>query len=304
MQEKAPTLTGRIFDIQRFSVHDGPGIRTTIFFKGCPLSCLWCSNPESQNRKPQVMHFANLCKGCAACVEACPQQAIGIEGGEIVYNRGKCVDCGACVSACLYEARIMSGREATVDELCEIASKDWRYYMQSGGGVTCGGGEALAQPAFLRALLNRLHDDLGYHTCLDTSGFAPWGVLEMLLPYLDLVLLDIKHMSGEIHKRLTGVDNKEILNNARELAKRAIPTIIRIPLITNENDDEQNMHNLGKFLRENSLLDVEVMAYHTYGLNKYGALGKEYPLSERSKPDVRACSAILESYGLRVLVRE
>ncbi len=304
IQEHPSTPGGWIFDIQRFSVHDGPGIRTTIFFKGCPLSCLWCSNPESQSPKPQVLYFTHLCKGCATCVQVCPQKAISVENDALNYNREKCVNCGACADACLYEARILSGRQVSVEEICEVVSKDWRYYMQSGGGVTCGGGEALMQPDFLRALLTRLRDGLGYHTCLDTSGFAPWKVFETMLPHLDLVLLDIKHMDSAAHKKLTGVDNGPILNNARELGKRAFPVLIRVPLITGANDDEAHIHTLGKFLRENSLCDVELMPYHTYGLNKYRALGIEYPLSERPKPDADACKNILESYGLRVEVHQ
>lgn len=304
IQEQPPAHRGWIFDIQRFSVHDGPGIRTTIFFQGCPLSCLWCSNPESLDPKPQVLYFTQLCKGCAACVQACPQKAISTATDAIHYNRERCVNCGACARVCLYEARILSGRQVTVGDICEVVSKDWRYYMQSGGGVTCGGGEALMQSEFLSALLTRLHNDLGYHTCLDTSGFAPWKVFETLLPYLDLVLMDIKHMDSVVHKKLTGVDNRLILKNARELAKRDFPVLVRLPLITGENDDEAHIHTLGKFLHENCLCDVELMTYHTYGLNKYRALGIEYPLSERDKPDADGCKAILESYGLRVEVRQ
>ena len=298
------SLRGSIFDIQRFSVHDGPGIRTTVFFKGCPLSCLWCSNPESQSPKPQVLYFRQLCRGCAACLKACVQKAISIEHDLIQYDRERCVNCGACTRACLYEARSLSGREVSVEEVCEVVSQDWRYYMQSGGGVTCGGGEALMQPDFLHALLARLHQGLGYHTCLDTCGFAPWKVFESMLPHLDLVLLDIKHMDSAVHKKLTGVDNGLILNNARELAKRAFPVLIRVPLIPDENDDEAHLHSLGKFLQENSLCDVELMSYHTYGLNKYSALGIEYPLSERPKPNADSCKNILESYDLRVMVRQ
>ncbi len=291
---------GWIFDIQRFSVHDGPGIRTTIFFKGCPLSCRWCSNPESQMSKPQVLYFKQLCKACGECIEACPQNALKAENDGLCIDRESCTGCGACARACLYGARTLSGRQVTVEELSESVRNDWRYYMQTGGGVTCGGGEPLMQPEFLHALLSRLHDGLGYHTCLDTSGFAPWKVLERMLPHLDLVLLDIKHMDSSAHKRITGVSNEAILNNAGELARLSFPVLVRVPLITGENDDEASLHRLGKFLQENGLLNVEIMPYHTYGLNKYHALGIEYPLPERPKPDFEGCRNILESYGLNV----
>ncbi len=295
---------GWIFDIQRYSVHDGPGIRTTIFFKGCPLSCLWCSNPESQSPKAQILYFKQLCKGCGECIKACTRQAISIADGFLHFDREKCVSCGACAEACLYGARILSGRLMSVDEICEIVSRDWRIYMQSGGGVTCGGGEALMQPGFLHSLLMKLHEELGYNTCLDTSGYVSWQVFETLLPYLDLVLLDIKHMDPHAHRELTGTDNALILNNARELGKRTFPVLIRVPLIPNENDDSANFHALGNFLRVNCLKDVELMPYHTYGLNKYDALGKEYPLSERPVPDTGSCKETLESYGLSVRIRQ
>ncbi len=296
--------TGWIFDIQHFSVHDGPGIRTTIFFKGCPLSCLWCSNPESQNPKPQLMYFSQLCKGCASCVEACSHKAVKIENAALKYVRDQCVSCGTCASACLYEARTLSGRQMTVQQLCDAVSEDWRFYMQTGGGVTCGGGEPLMQPGFLRSLLIRLHDELGYHTSLDTSGFAPWNVLESLLAHLDLVLLDIKHMDSSVHKKLTGVGNELILHNAQELARRGFPVLTRVPLIPGANDDRLNLNALGQFLSKNNLRDVEVIPYHTYGLNKYKALGIDYAFAQTAKPDCDFCKSILGSYQLKVEIRQ
>jgi pyruvate formate lyase activating enzyme len=298
-----PDRKGWIFDIQRFSIHDGPGIRTTIFFKGCALSCLWCANPESQSQRPRLLYFSSLCTSCGACVRACPRAAVTIENDALRHDRDKCTACGACTVVCRHEARLLSGKQLSVAELCGAASKDWRLYMQTGGGITCGGGEPLQQPGFLHSLLLELHDGLGYHTCLDTCGFAPWKVFEQMLPCLDLVLLDVKHMDNARHKRLTGVSNEPILENGRELGRRGFPVLIRVPLIPGENDEEANVRALGEFLRENGLKDVELMPYHTYGLNKYRALGRVYPLSERPSPDMDGCRAILESYGLHVEVR-
>lgn len=292
--------SGWIFDIQRFCVHDGPGIRSTVFFKGCPLSCLWCSNPESQSSRPQVLYYANLCKGCGSCAAVCRHGAISLEGGAVPAAPERCTHCGACAGVCAYGARTLVGRSATVDEVCEAVGQDWRYYMQTGGGVTCGGGEALAQPAFLRAVLQKLHDGLGYHTCLDTSGFAPWETIESLLPHLDLILFDIKHMDAGRHKEITGVDNSRILGNLRHLAARSFPVLVRVPLIPGVNDDEPHMHALGVFLREHRLTQVELMPYHAFGLGKYQALGRAYPFTGSGSPATGESVAILESYGVQV----
>lgn len=293
-----------IFDVQHFCTHDGPGIRTTIFFKGCPLSCAWCSNAESQRPEPQLMFFENLCAGCAECARTCPRDAVAMRGGtRPVFERERCDGCGLCASACPREARTLSGRMLGLDELVEEARKDWRYYMQSGGGVTCGGGEPLMQPKALRALLGVLHDDLGYHTCLDTSGFAAWNTLEAMLPVLDLVLLDIKHMDNAEHKRLTGADNGLILANARKLGASGFPVLIRMPLIPGYNDGEGNLENTGSFLMEQGFRNVELMPYHTLGQSKYEALGMAYRHFEGA-PRVSEAVEILRRYGLDVAVHE
>lgn len=299
-----PQPEGLVFDIQRFCVHDGPGVRTTVFLKGCPLSCAWCSNPESQCFAPQILFFQDLCKGCGACLAACAHGAVVEQEGSLAYVRENCTACGACVAACLYEARVLSGRRMGVEDLCAILREDWRIYMQSGGGITVSGGEALMQPDFLEALLATLHDGLGYHTCLDTTGLAAWDTLQGLLPHLDLILLDIKHLDPEAHRRMTGVDNGLILDNARRLSGLGFPVLIRVPLIPGFNDDAGNLHRLGEFLSGLRYLDVELMPYHAYGLSKYRALGRQYALDGIQRSDASAAADILASHGLSVAVHQ
>jgi pyruvate formate lyase activating enzyme len=279
-------------------------VRTTVFLKGCPLSCAWCSNPESQRPEPQLLYFKNLCKGCAACARACPRGAMSVADGTLAFSRDTCTACGACVSACLYEARTLSGRVVTVDEVCDTVREDWRMFMQSGGGITVGGGEALMQPVFLHALLDRLHDGLGYHTCLDTCGFSSWETLRTMLPHLDLILLDIKHMDGARHRAMTGVDNGQILDNARRLGELGFPVLIRVPLIPGFNDDVGNARALGGFLHQAGLSDVELMPYHAYGLTKYAALGREYAMASGLAADVATVVEVLSSFGLHIEVHQ
>jgi pyruvate formate lyase activating enzyme len=294
--------SGIIFDIQHFSVHDGPGIRSTIFFKGCPLSCKWCSNPESQARQPQLFYFRDLCTACGTCIETCQSGASEAVDGGMVFRRDLCAGCGACVAVCPQDARTVSGRKVTVEQVCDEVRQHWQVFMSSGGGITCGGGEALAQPAFLAALLGRLHDDLGFHTCLDTSGYAAWPALESLLPSLDLILLDLKHMDGEQHRRGTGRDNRLILDNARRLAARGFPFKVRVPLIPGFNDGDDNIHALGGFLRSTGGQPVELLPYHEFGRNKYAALEMDFSGYPHSPARVRRAEETLGGYGLDVTV--
>lgn len=293
---------GIIFDIQHFSLHDGPGVRSTIFFKGCPLSCQWCGNPESQRRKAELLYFAALCTLCGRCVAACPEDALAVDGRKLRQDRERCAGCGACVDACLTGARILSGRTVSVSEVSREVRQHWRIFTQSGGGVTFGGGEVLAQPAFLGALLRHLHDEVGLHTCVDTSGHAPWPVVEPLLPHTDLILLDLKHMDSDRHREATGQPNERILGNARELGRRGFPVVVRLPLIADYNDTEDNLDALGDFMNEVGFPAVEILPYHEFGVSKYEALGKSYRVLSTGKPRLDRAADSLRRHGLEVSV--
>ncbi len=291
-----------IFDIQHYSLHDGPGVRSTVFFKGCQLSCKWCSNPESQQHTSQIMYYQNICTVCGACITACPHGALSLDRGAIKRQNDKCQACGQCISACKSKARALSGRLESVDEICEEVREHWRIFMQSGGGITCSGGEALTQPEFLKSLLIKLHDELGFHTCLDTAGYAPWEILKAMLPHLDLILLDIKHMDNKTHKEGTGIGNVSILQIAVELGKLKFPVIIRLPLIPQFNDSRSNLEQMGEFLKENGLTLVEIIPYHEFGLSKYNALQKDYQAPTSSPPATSMAVNTLKEFGINVTV--
>jgi pyruvate formate lyase activating enzyme len=304
VDERKTAESGIVFDIQHFSLHDGPGIRSTVFFKGCPLACRWCGNPESQSLHPQLMYFTQLCAACGNCAKICPRRAMTSSEDGLSFDPSLCTACGMCVPACLRGARSVSGRRLRIREISEEVRLHWRIFSQSGGGVTVSGGEPLAQKDFLFDLLKELHDDVGLNTCLDTCAKAPWPVLERMLPHLDLVLLDIKHVNEEKHREWTGSGNVDILFNAQKLAESPLNVLVRIPLIPGFNDASSDLRDIGDFLAETGLMHVEIMPYHTLGLGKYRALGKNYPLLLDAKPRVSEAVSMFKSAGIEVEVHK
>jgi pyruvate formate lyase activating enzyme len=261
--------TGIIFDIQRFSLHDGPGIRTTVFFKGCPLKCLWCHNPESINPEIELAFYPYKCINCRSCILVCPTGALqndDLKGKK--YDREICQFCWKCAEACPGEALKVQGKRYTVEEVLTEVLRDLPFYKQSGGGVTLSGGEPTFQFDFCLALLKDCKEN-NISTALDTSGFVPWERLERLLPLVDIFLYDIKHMDSEEHKRLTGVPNEVILENLLKLDKTGKPIEIRIPIIPGYNDSEKNIEAVSNFIKGlKSIKGVRLLPYHKLGLSK------------------------------------
>ncbi|HET9910335.1 MAG TPA: glycyl-radical enzyme activating protein [Anaerolineales bacterium] len=300
--------SGTIFDIKKYSINDGPGIRTTVFFSGCPLSCLWCHNPESQSLTPVLLYRRGRCLGCGKCVEVCPEGAIQLEAnvsGRLTTNRSKCTRCQTCVATCYSGAREFSGREMTVDDVMRQIEREIPFYDESGGGVTFSGGEPLMQPGFLSALLESCRKQ-EIHTVVDTGGFANWNVFEQIRGDVDLFLYDLKHMDSLRHREVTGVPNEVILENLRRLSATGAKYVVRIPLIPGIND-EKNLLESAKFLVSLPRLEgIELMGYHDIAQAKYEALGREYALAGTRPPaetDMDNAAEVLRSYGLTVLIR-
>jgi len=294
--------TGIIFDVKHFAVHDGPGIRTTIFLKGCPLRCLWCHSPESQSPRPEVAYHPNLCISCGACVEACPHGAQTLGNPKIL--RELCTGVGRCAEECYAGATIMYGREASVGELLEEVDKDRLLYETSGGGVTLSGGEPTMQPCFASALMGALKKR-GYHTALDTCGHAEWDVLERVVADADLVLYDLKHMDPFTHREITGVTSELIQSNLVRVAASGKGIVVRVPVIPGYNDSGENFTAMAGFLGGLGIEAVELLPYHNLGTPKYTALGRGYPLEGLRSPEpgeLRELGSFLEAEGLRVVI--
>jgi glycyl-radical enzyme activating protein len=296
-------MTGWIFNIQRYSIQDGPGIRTTVFFKGCPIRCLWCANPESQEVFPQLLYVESHCVRCYRCIEACPHMAnTRASDGRIRIDQGLCKVCGKCIEVCPNEARVLCGRLMTVEEVLEEVKKDALFYWNSAGGVTASGGEPTQQPEFLIEFFKRCQD-VGFHTTLDTSGYVTWERFVRILEYTDRVLYNIKHMDPVRHRELTGVDNGLILENVKKIAEREISFIVRVPLIPGCNDSAENLQDLARFVTELGKGKVDLLPYHQLGVRKYERLRRCYELDGSQlfeKEEIQAKMKVLESYSLEV----
>jgi pyruvate formate lyase activating enzyme len=299
-------LAGCVFNIQRYSIHDGPGIRTTVFLKGCPLRCLWCDNPESQLLEPQFVFWEDRCIHCGKCLTTCPLLALTEDvNGLKRVDLEVCDLCGLCVDQCYAGALEQVGRLRTAGEVLALVEEDRPFYDESGGGMTLSGGEPLAQPQFARDLLKGAHAR-GIRTAIETSGCASWQLWISLLPYLDLILYDLKEVDPDRHQCFTGMPNKLILDNLRRLARAGKPVIVRRPVIRQYNDNPESIHALGRFVQElETIHEIDLLPYHRLGQNKYKRLGQEYALEDEptmKNEEVNAYRDILLSYGLHVKV--
>lgn len=283
-----------VADIQRFSVHDGPGIRTTVFLKGCNLRCRWCHNPEMLRPGAEVQLFPDRCIGCGACLTACPKHAHRMTDAGRTCDRALCVTCGACAAGCYAHALVLVGRELAVAEVLKEVAADREFYDSSGGGVTLSGGEPLLQLEFAVELL-RVCKDEGIHTAIETNLCWPWQRLAAVLPVTDLVMLDVKMMDPAAHRRWTGAGNEQVLENARRLSQEDVPMIIRTPVVAGVNATAEQIGPIADFIRAfGNLLYYELLPYNPLGAGKYKSLGMEDCGEEFSRPDGKTLRSLVE----------
>ncbi|BDR80519.1 glycyl-radical enzyme activating protein [Clostridium tetani] len=270
---------GTIFNIQRFSVNDGPGLRTTVFLKGCPLSCRWCSNPESQDKNKQLMFNIKNCIECGKCEEICKLKAIDFSNPNRI-DRHKCTHCGECAEVCYPGALVISGEEMTVEEVVKELKKDAIHFRNSNGGITLSGGEPLMQLEFALELLKACKT-MGWHTAMETTAYTNKDIINNVMPYLDLALLDIKTLNSNKHKEYIGGDNEIILENAKEIVKLVKDVIIRVPVIPEFNADKESIADIAMFAKNLEIVkEIHLLPYHKLGVNKYKCIGKEYNMKD------------------------
>lgn len=282
-----------LMDIKRFAVHDGPGIRTTFFLKGCSLHCIWCHNPEGISGRPQMAYYPHKCIGCGECAAACPAQAQRFADGKHVYEREKCISCGKCEEACLGEAMHLFGRRTDPEEILPIAREDRLFYEQSGGGVTFSGGEPLLQADFCAATAKRLKEE-GISTAIDTCGCVPFEAFDKVLPYTEIFLFDVKHIDSDKHRELTGQGNERILSNLRRLSDLGARIEIRMPLVPGCNDSPDVVRRIGAFLGNLNIEKMRVLPYHSMARSKYAALGMTDTMPDVPSPDDEHLNAVVD----------
>jgi len=300
LEKENADLLGTVFEIKRFAVHDGYGIRTTVFLKGCPLKCVWCHNPEGIGFEPQLAYYEKKCISCGVCVEVCPAGAHSFREGKHEYRREECVACGKCEDVCPGGALKHYGKRMTVAQLLPILLEDKDFYDTSGGGVTLSGGECLTQPTFCAQLLRELKQR-GIHTAIDTCGFVSQEAIDRVLPYTDLFLYDIKAFDEDVHIRCTGHSNKVILNHLKYIDASGGKIEIRIPYVPGYNDDQ--IEKIAAFLQElRNVTAVRILPYHNYAGSKYEALDVKNTLPERPEDlETETAKRILVAHGLKYL---
>lgn len=297
------TLSGMVLSVSRFSVDDGPGIRTVIFLKGCPLKCIWCSTPEGQKEMPELMHFKDKCTLCKKCSQVCPQKALKITEEGLDVQRQLCTVCGTCVGVCLYDAMKIAGRKMSVDEIVEEVQRDVLFYQTTGGGVTLSGGEPLYQADFSAEILKRCKQ-LGINTAIETCAFGEWEAMRALIELSDFVFFDVKHMLPKKHLCYTGVTNYHILENIRRavIGFRSKKFTIRVPIVPGYTDTIENLCRLSEFVTSLPYkVPVQLLPYHRLGVVKYYALGRNYKLKDIVPPthdQLARVETILKSLGV------
>lgn len=297
-------VSGTVYDIQRFSINDGPGIRTIVFFKGCPLRCLWCSNPESQRGMPELLYSEARCIRCGECVPACPDLALALAENGVTVSRARCSACEKCSAVCPSSALRISGKRMNIAEVLNTVARDDIFYKHSRGGMTLSGGEPLTQPDFALGLLRGARAR-GIPTAIETTGYASAEVVERVLGAADLILYDIKHMNPAKHLWGTGVRNERILDNARLAASLGVRMIIRAPVIPEFNDAPEDVLAIGRFTQELGLGELHLLPYHRFGVPKYAALQREYPLPDTPLPsdeEIESLRCSLQALGLQVRI--
>lgn len=290
-----------IFNIQRCSIHDGAGLRTLVFFKGCPLRCKWCANPESQSYETEIMESRIKCVGCGLCRKACPEHAIRDDG---TIDRDLCTNCMRCTDVCYAESKKVSGKEYTIDELYKEIEKDKPFYARFGGGVTFSGGEPLTHGEYLRDIAKRCNEK-GIHVMVESCGFGNYEEFAQALPYIGGMFMDVKYMDPSVHEELTGVSNELILDNIRKISAFGIPLTIRTPIVPGCTDSEENIRAIAEFVGNlPTAKEYELLAYHDFGTPKYKSLGRSYALADVKTPDdetmrelVRSANEVLDKYG-------
>jgi pyruvate formate lyase activating enzyme len=304
------SLSGTIFNIQRFSIHDGPGIRTTVFFKGCPLRCFWCHNPEGLRKVLEIQFEAERCIGCGECVRVCPEGAQELADGVRIYHRDRCVVCGECVETCFAGGLQKVGQEIGAEQILAEALIDRAFYTSSGGGVTLSGGEPMLQPSFALKILEGCRA-AGLHTALETTTHYRWETLAEALPLTNLFMIDIKHINPEKHRAATGVSNERILANIRQLSPTGKPIIFRTPVVPGVNDTVEEIGAIADFVRkiaETPLDDgsyrpervsLELLAFHKLAADKYRSLGLEYPAAHLEPPTNEQMAVLVKSAAAR-----